>query len=164
MVDNGYTIKEASKILDCSTQNIYRQKNALISQGYMIQNSTGGFYITDMGINYLKEKLDKGGDISAEVPAKFYRVLKLLQPLGKSVFRFDNSTICSSSLYDAVMVGLSENLDFYETHPDKVSSVISQLKIDVQFRNNSGVASSSKNRAKRRIKRALELFGESAHE
>lgn len=56
MVDNGYTIKEASKILDCSTQNIYRQKNALISQGYMIQNSTGGFYITDMGINYLKEK------------------------------------------------------------------------------------------------------------
>ena len=33
-----------------------------------------------------------------------------------------------------------------------------------QFRKNSGVASSSKNRAKRRIKRALELFGESAHE
>lgn len=56
MVDNGYTIKEASKILDCSTQNIYRQKNALISQGYMIQNSTGGFYITDKGINFLREK------------------------------------------------------------------------------------------------------------
>ena len=56
MVDNGYTIKEASKILDCSTQNIYRQKNSLISQGYMIQDNTGGFYITDIGINYLKDK------------------------------------------------------------------------------------------------------------
>ena len=56
MVDNGYTIKEASKILDCSTQNIYRQKSSLISQGYMIQDSTGGFYITDIGIKYLKEK------------------------------------------------------------------------------------------------------------
>lgn len=56
MVDNGYTIKEASKILDCSTQNIYRQKNALIKLGYMIQNNTGSFYITDKGINYLREK------------------------------------------------------------------------------------------------------------
>ena len=62
------------------------------------------------------------------------------------------------------MVGLSENLDFYEAHPDKVGAVIDQLKIDSQFKKNSGVASSSKNRAKRRIKRALELFGESAHE
>ena len=123
-------------------------------------NASISMYMT----NYLKEKLDKGEDISAEVPAKFYRVLKLLQPLGKAVCRVDNSTICSSSLYDAVMVGLSKNLDFYEVHPDKVATVISQLKTDDQFRKNSGVASSSKNRAKRRIKRALELFGESAHE
>ena len=62
------------------------------------------------------------------------------------------------------MFGLSKNLDFYEAHPDKVTTVISQFKTDEQFRKNSGVASSSKNRAKRRIKRALELFGESAHE
>ena len=123
-------------------------------------NASISMYMT----NYLREKLDKGEDIPAEIPDKFYRTLKLLEPLGKSVFRFANSTICSSSLYDAVMVALTNNLDFYETHPDKLSSVIARLKTDDQFRKNSGVSSSSKNRAKRRIKRALELFGESAHE
>ncbi len=81
MVDNGYTIKEASKILDCSTQNIYRQKSVLTSQGYMIQNSTGGFYITDKGINFLREKrietmrqtsqdLSSGIDNTLQVPTQ----------------------------------------------------------------------------------------------
>lgn len=121
-------------------------------------NASISMYMT----NYLREKLDEGSDISEEVVVKFYRVLNLLQPLGKSVFRFENSTICSSSLYDAIMVGLSRNLSFYEKYPEKIEAVIRQLKEDTQFRKNSGVSSSSKNRAKRRIQRALELFGEGA--
>lgn len=55
-MDSGYSIKEASELLDCSTQNIYRQKQDLVSKGYWEQSETGNHYITANGINYLKEK------------------------------------------------------------------------------------------------------------
>lgn len=56
MSDNTFTIKEASKMLDCSTQNIYQQKPKLIELGYMEQSSTGAYILNEKGINYLKEK------------------------------------------------------------------------------------------------------------
>lgn len=56
MIDNMYSIKETSKLLDCSTQNIYRQKSDLISKGFMEQTKTGSYYLNESGINYLKEK------------------------------------------------------------------------------------------------------------
>lgn len=43
-------------MLDCSTQNIYRQKQQLLSKGYMISSNANGLYITSDGIEYLKEK------------------------------------------------------------------------------------------------------------
>lgn len=56
MIDNMYSIKEASRLLDCSTQNIYRQKGELLSKGLMEQAETGSYYLNEKGINYLKEK------------------------------------------------------------------------------------------------------------
>lgn len=56
MNDNTFTIKEASKMLDCSTQNIYQQKGKLIQLGYMEQSDTGAYILNEKGINYLKEK------------------------------------------------------------------------------------------------------------
>lgn len=56
MNDNGFKIKEVSKMLDCSTQNIYRQKSALLRLGYMEKEQDGDYYITEKGINYLREK------------------------------------------------------------------------------------------------------------
>ena len=55
-MDNLYSIKEASKLLDCSTQNIYRQKSELISKGLMEQSNTGSYFLNENGINYLREK------------------------------------------------------------------------------------------------------------
>lgn len=55
MLDNLFSIKEASKILDCSTQNIYRKKNFLISKNYMEQDQFGNYFINTNGINYLQE-------------------------------------------------------------------------------------------------------------
>lgn len=56
MIDNAFTIKEASRIVDCTTQNIYRQKSELISKGYMEQDKSGAYYINENGINYLRDK------------------------------------------------------------------------------------------------------------
>lgn len=56
MIDNMFSIKDASKLLDCTTQNIYRQKNELIAKGLMEQSETGAYFLNEKGINYLKEK------------------------------------------------------------------------------------------------------------
>lgn len=56
MLDNMYSIKDASKLLDCSTQNIYRQKQQLIKSGYMEQAETGSYYLNEKGINFLRDK------------------------------------------------------------------------------------------------------------
>ena len=56
MNDNTFTIKEASKMLDCTTQNIYQQKAKLIQLGYMEQSNTGAYILNEKGINYLREK------------------------------------------------------------------------------------------------------------
>lgn len=56
MSDNTFTIKEASKLLDCSTQNIYQQKSKLIELGLMEQDTTTGYVLNEKGINYLREK------------------------------------------------------------------------------------------------------------
>ena len=56
MSDNIFTIKEASKMLDCSTQNIYQQKSKLIELGLMEQSNAGSYVLNEKGINYLREK------------------------------------------------------------------------------------------------------------
>ena len=56
MLDNMFSIKEASKLLDCSTQNIYQQKSKLMELGLMEQSNTGAFVLNEKGINYLREK------------------------------------------------------------------------------------------------------------
>ena len=56
MTDNTYSIKEASKLLDCSTQNIYQQKDRLLQLGLMEKSSTGSYFINEKGIQHLKEK------------------------------------------------------------------------------------------------------------
>ena len=56
MLENSFTIKRASELLDCSTQNIYQMKDTLIKLGYWETNETGKYYITEKGLNYLREK------------------------------------------------------------------------------------------------------------
>lgn len=56
MVDNTYSIKEASRMLDCSTQNIYQQKTKLIEAGLMEKSVTGSYVLNENGINFLREK------------------------------------------------------------------------------------------------------------
>lgn len=56
MSDNTFTVKDASKMLDCTTQNIYQQKSRLIQLGYMEKSITGEYVLNENGINYLREK------------------------------------------------------------------------------------------------------------
>lgn len=65
----------------------------------------------------------------------------------------------STSLYDGVFNGIAEYIDMYETLSAKeINDRIEVLKNDDEFKKASGVASNYKERVKKRITRALEIF------
>lgn len=51
-----WSIKQVASSLQMSTQAIYKQKDELISKGYMEKNNNGNWEITDTGFNYLQDK------------------------------------------------------------------------------------------------------------
>ena len=51
-----WSIKQVARSLQMSTQAIYKQKEELISKGYMEKNNNGNWEITDTGFNYLQDK------------------------------------------------------------------------------------------------------------
>ncbi len=64
----------------------------------------------------------------------------------------------SPSKFDGIMIGIANNLDYYENNVDDAASKISILDRDDLFKAASGVASNSRGRVTRRIARALEIF------
>ena len=56
MIDNLFTITEASKMIDCTRQNLYQKQDALKKLGYWQTSNTGKNYLTAEGINYLREQ------------------------------------------------------------------------------------------------------------
>lgn len=51
-----FFIKQVSKDLGITPQAIYKQKDELVSKGFMFKNNTNDWEITAEGYNYLKEK------------------------------------------------------------------------------------------------------------
>ena len=86
------------------------------------------------------------------------RTLKVLTPIGRSAVSGKNGQF-STSLYDGIFNGVANNIDFYETQStEDVKQIIEKLRDDEEFKKASGVASNYKERTKKRIKRALEVF------
>lgn len=56
MIDNLFTIKRASEMLECTTQNLYGKQDKLKELGYWEKSDTGRNYITKEGINHLQNK------------------------------------------------------------------------------------------------------------
>ncbi|WP_438423206.1 DUF262 domain-containing protein [Aquimarina macrocephali] len=89
----------------------------------------------------------------------FNEVVSILNPIGKEVFRGTNR-VFSTSLYDCVMIGLSNNIEVYkEMRTDNLIAKISELKESPSFKKASGSASASKSRILKRIEVANEIFG-----
>ena len=51
-----FSIKQVASNLEMSTQAIYKQKDELISKGYMEKNNNGNWEISEAGFNYLQDK------------------------------------------------------------------------------------------------------------
>lgn len=87
----------------------------------------------------------------------FRQVMNLLKPLGKDVFRsYGNFSV---RLYDAITVGIGENLDYYtKLGSDNILEKITELKDDNNFKKYAGSAVDSKNRVFKRLDVAIQIF------
>lgn len=95
-----------------------------------------------------------------QLEKQFEGVLKILKPIGKDVFRGRNY-VFSTSLFDCIMVGLSNNIEFYsKERTDLLLEKIDKLKENEAFKKASGSASASKSRILKRIEVANEIFGD----
>jgi hypothetical protein len=93
-----------------------------------------------------------------EIEKLFMLVINLLAKLGKEVFRGKNGGF-STSLFEAITIGIAENIKFYQTKGnDQISSRIEKLKNDKEFENNMGSASNNKIRIANRLRISKKIF------
>lgn len=106
---------------------------------------------------YMRDVI-KDNSFDYSIGELFIRTIDLLQPLGKGIFRFNNGSF-STSLYDAITIGVAENIDAYEEAGSKfILNKINELKENSEFRKYTGSASNSKTRVINRIKIAKDIF------
>ena len=55
-ISTMFTVKQVAQNLQMSTQAIYKQREELISKGFMIKNNSNQWEITPNGFNYLQDK------------------------------------------------------------------------------------------------------------
>lgn len=99
------------------------------------------------------------GDNNLEKENLLLRVISLLKPLGKDVFRSRKGTL-STSLYEAITIGIASNINYYEAEGSNlIKKKIDILKKDKDFSQFTGSASHSKTRIINRMKIAEKIFG-----
>ncbi|EKT4486905.1 DUF262 domain-containing protein [Shewanella algae] len=113
--------------------------------------------LSDHMTEYMKMATRKEVDYEGKMEA-FNRVVEIVRPIGRSALSGKNGQL-STSLYDGVFNGVAGNIDYYEkAGEDKLREKIEALKEDDEFKKVSGVASNYKERVKKRIERAIEVF------
>nr|VFJ69282.1 MAG: Uncharacterized conserved protein, contains ParB-like and HNH nuclease domains [Candidatus Kentron sp. FW] len=106
--------------------------------------------------DYMKDATEDKGKYEYKVDI-FKRTLHLVSQLGKESVRGENGQL-STSLYDGIFNGIAANIGYFEEHTDISGSKAEELKQDEKFKEASGQSSNYKERTKKRITRALEVF------
>lgn len=110
--------------------------------------------------NYMKNQIKNDLFNYEEGKNIFKRTIKVLSGLNADIFKFTNNQF-STSLYDAIMVGIAKQISVYEMNDTKfLLDKIDKLKINQDFKKYVGSAASSKSRVVNRMKIAIEHFGE----
>ena len=113
--------------------------------------------LSDHMTEYMKLATKKEVDYEGKMEV-FNRVIEVVKPIGRSALSGKNGQL-STSLYDGIFNGIAGNVDYYENAEEgEVRERIESLKNDDEFKKVSGVASNYKERVKKRIERALEVF------
>lgn len=114
--------------------------------------------LSDHMTAYMKQASKNPDDYIPKIEV-FTRTVALVSTIGKPVITGKNSQL-STSLYDAIIVGVGANIDFYEKNIQALLKKIEIIKEDEQFKKASGASSNYKERTKKRVSRALEIFSD----
>lgn len=156
-------VSENSKFIELI--NVSNQKE---SEGYLQElvlrisslcNDWGNVSTSNLSkhmTNFMEDAVKNGFDYSFE--ELLIRAINILHPQGSKKFRFENNQI-STSLIDAIFIGVIRNIDYFEGQPPTIlGDKIEELKTDSEFRKYTGSASGSKSRVIKRLNRANEIF------
>lgn len=89
----------------------------------------------------------------------FLRTLQIIVNLqDEKVFKTQKSNFFVSAEFEGIMVGVAQNINYYENNIEFLRKKVAELKEDQEFKRLSGTASNSKSRAKNRLRRANEIF------
>ncbi|MEG1716908.1 MAG: DUF262 domain-containing protein [Lachnospiraceae bacterium] len=102
----------------------------------------------------------KDGNFDVEKYRKlFIDVMVLLEKnCDDNVFRNERNTFVPA-LFEAITLGVAENIEIYQDNTDRLNNQIAVLKQDSEFKRFSGSASNSKSRIRNRLGRVKEIFG-----
>ncbi len=113
---------------------------------------------------YMRKSVEEENYYYSDIESIFNRGVNLLSGLPYSIFRFENGQF-STSLYDAIMVGVAKNIDEYEKMGiQKLQKVVEGIKEEENFSKHVGAAASSRSRLINRTKAALTYFKEKSSE
>jgi hypothetical protein len=125
----------------------------------LIDNQSGEFSenISQHMTNYMREAVKQPERIKG-LETRFNKVVQILKPIGRDVFRGGNA-VFSTSLFDCVTIGIGKYVEVYEKErTDLTIERIEKLKQSDSFKKSSGSASGSKSRITKRIEVAEEFF------
>jgi hypothetical protein len=126
---------------------------AFLNNAEKINENTEGFLNSFMEESVKKEKFD-----TRYYKKIFNQVIAMIDDIGdEKVFRNKKNLFVTSD-FEGITIGLAQNMKYYTENTELLKSKIRELKEDKEFRRVSGVASSSKNRIKARLKRANKIF------
>lgn len=157
---NNVSFLDLISISDDKKEQLYNEELVLrfftIYDEWDKIDSNFSIFLTD----YMKRKVKEQKDFS-EIAVIFVNTVNLLLPLGKKIFRFSNNQF-STSLYDAIFVGIAKNIDKYliDNGTLLADAKINELIQLPEFKKYIGADSSSKSRIKKRTEIAINHFGD----
>lgn len=108
--------------------------------------------------NFMEDAVKSGKFNKNYYIEAFKEVLNLVAQVGdEKTFRNQNNLFVPS-LFEGILIGVSQNIDKYKTQLQLLSDKIKEIKDDGDYRKYSGTGSNSKSRIKNRLKRAQEIF------
>ncbi len=111
--------------------------------------------------NYMRDAVNNDEYDYIGLENKFNEVIEILKPHGNKIFRHSNGDF-ATALYDAIMIGVSENIQKYKgpSKFDLLKEKLEEIKKDevlIKFSRKGG--NNQQSRIKNRIKEANRIFG-----
>lgn len=150
--------KRLTNLSETKIQQLYDQE--LVLRFIAFYNNVSNINLSTQSFldKFMEETVNEGNINISEYRDIFNRTIDLISNTDNpNIFRNDNNLFVPA-LFEGVMIGVSENVDYYSEHPEELKQSITALWSDGEFKRLSGTASSSRSRVKKRLQRAQDIF------